>query len=240
MADASDAKQRSIAHDRAMHTDIAPAPPATGSAAWARTFARIYGPTLWPGERRGMRALRRTLLANARGRTLEIGAGTGLNLAHYPDGLDELVVAEPDPAMRRRLERKVHEIGRDARVIDAPAEQLPYADGSLDTVVSTLVLCTVDNPDLVLRELTRVLRPDGQLLLIEHVRSESPRLARWQDRCERPWQAFARGCRCNRATSQLLAAHGLSLTELHSTTWKAMPPIVRPLVVGRVEIGAAR
>ncbi len=223
-----------------MNTDITLAPPAPSSGAWARAFARIYGPTVWPGERRGMRTLRKTLLAKARGRTVEIGAGTGLNLTHYPNDLDELVVAEPDPAMRRRLERKLVQLGRSARVIDAPAERLPFADASVDTVVSTLVLCTVEDPDVVLHEIVRVLRPGGQLLLIEHVRSESPRLARWQDRCAPAWQGFARGCRCNRATAQLLAAHGLSLADVHSTTWRAMPPIVRPLIAGRVQIGTGQ
>ena len=94
-------------------------------------------------------------------------------------------------------------------MVDASAERLPFADGSVDTVVSTFVLCTVDAPDLALREIARVLRPDGQLLFIEHVRSESPTLARWQDLLAGPWRRFARGCRCNRATGELIAACGL-------------------------------
>jgi len=127
--------------------------------------------------------------------------------------------------------------GGRARVVDAPAEQLPFAGGSVDTVVSTLVLCTVDAPDLALREIARVLRPDGQLLFIEHVRSDSPRLARWQDRLEKPWRGFARGCRCNRATAELIVACGLELDDLRATPWRAMPPIVRPLITGRARIG---
>ena len=112
-------------------------------------FAAIYDPFLWIGERAGMRRHRRDLLTQARGRTLEIGSGTGLNLARYPDDLDELVLAEPDPSMRKRLQTAVRRGEHKARVIDAPAEQLPFADASIDTVVSTLVLCTVNAPDLV-------------------------------------------------------------------------------------------
>jgi len=110
---------------------------------------------------------------------------------------------------------------------------LPFADGSVDTVVSTFVLCTVDAPDLALREIGRILRPDGQLLFIEHVRSDSPTLAAWQDRLARPWRRFARGCRCNRATDMLIVASGLELHEVRATTWHGMPPIVRPLIAGR-------
>jgi ubiquinone/menaquinone biosynthesis C-methylase UbiE len=107
------------------------------------------------------------------------------------------------------------------------------ADSSVDTVVSTLVLCTVDAPDLALREISRVLRPGGQLLFIEHVRSESPMLARWQRRLAAPWSRLARGCRCNRATAELIVNSGLELEHVQAASWRAMPPIVRPLIVGR-------
>jgi SAM-dependent methyltransferase len=220
-----------------MHTAIAPARPPERSTAWARTFAAIYDPFLWAGERAGVRALRKELLTKARGRTVEIGAGTGLNLAHYPDELDELALVEPDPAMRDRLDTALSRRGRRARLVDAPAERLPFADASVDTVVSTFVLCTVDAPDVALSEIARVLRPDGQLLFIEHVRSESPRLARWQDRLAGPWRGFARGCRCNRATAELIANCGLVIDDVHEAPWRAMPPIVRPLVAGRAQIG---
>ena len=139
--------------------------------------------------------------------------------------------------MRRRLENAVRRSDRNAKVIDAGAERLPFGDATIDTVVSTLVLCTVDAPDLALREIERVLRPDGQLLFIEHVRSDSPLLARWQDRLARPWQRFAEGCRCNRATIELMDACGFRL-DAHPAKWRAMPPIIRPLVVGRATTGA--
>jgi SAM-dependent methyltransferase len=204
-----------------------------GSGVWARAFAVLYDPFLWIGERAGLRAQREELLRHARGRTVEIGGGTGLNLSHYPDDLDELVLVEPDGAMRVRLEKRLGRSGRRARVVDAQAERLPFADESVDTVVSAFVLCTVDAPDLALREIARVLRPDGQLLFIEHVRSESPTLAYWQDRLEGPWRHFAAGCRCNRATAELIVTCGLELERVSETSWHAMPPIVRPLIAGR-------
>ena len=213
--------------------------PVANSRTWARVFAAIYDPSLWIGERASMRGRRHELLTQARGRTLEIGSGTGLNLPHYPDDVDDLTLAEPDPSMRKRLQTAVRRNGRKARVIDAHAEQLPFADTSIDTVVSTLVLCTVDAPDLALREIARVLRPDGQLLFIEHVRSDSATLARWQDRLAGPWQRFAEGCRCNRATLELMDACGLQL-EARPAAWRAMPPIIRPLAVGRATIAATR
>jgi SAM-dependent methyltransferase len=166
---------------------------------------------------------------------VEIGSGTGLNLRYYPEDLDELVLVEPDPAMRSRLAKRLSRCSRRAQLVDAPAERLPFADASVDTVVSTFVLCTVDAPDVALREIARVLRPDGQLLVLEHVRSESPTLARWQDRLAGPWRRFAQGCRCNRATAQLISACGLSLDCVHEAAWHAMPPIVRPLIAGRAQ-----
>jgi SAM-dependent methyltransferase len=208
-----------------------------GPRIWARVFAAIYDPFLWLGERAGMARHRRDLLDQARGRTLEIGSGTGLNLLHYPESIAELVLAEPEASMRKRLQNALRRRERNARIIDAPAEELPFADASVDTVVSTLVLCTVDAPDLALREIRRVLKPNGQLLFIEHVRSESPRLARWQDRLVKPWQRFAEGCRCNRPTLELMGACGFQL-EVRPAAWRAAPPIVRPLAIGRATVAA--
>lgn len=216
-----------------MSTVNAKAPASSPPGLWTRAFAGLYDPVLWMGERVGMRARRQELLKHARGRTVELGSGTGLNLPHYPEDLGELILTEPDAAMTARLDRKLRRSGRSARVLNASAERLPFDDGSIDTVVSTLVLCTVDSPDLALREIARVLRPDGQLLFIEHVRSESPRLAAWQDRLAGPWQRFAEGCRCNRATVELIKAGDLEIGELHEASWRGMPGIVKPLVAGR-------
>lgn len=198
---------------------------------WLPIMAVLYDPFLWLGEVAGMRRRRRTLLGQARGRVIEIGAGTGLNVAHYPDTVDELVLLEPEPTMRRKLTRRLVQNGRPARICDAPAERLPMMDDSVDTVVSTLVLCTVDDPDSALREIARVLRPGGQLLFIEHVRASSRFLAGCQDKLVRPWRGFAGGCVCNRPTLQVMRDCGFAV-EAHVAVWRAMPPIVGPLRSG--------
>jgi SAM-dependent methyltransferase len=206
--------------------------PSRPSAAWLRILARLYDPSLYLGELAGMRRLRGTLLHDAGGRVVELGAGTGLNVGHYPDDLAELVLVEPEPAMRRRLAHRLQRQGRVARIVDAPAEELPLPDASVDTVVSTLLLCTVDEPDRALREIARVLHPDGQLLFIEHVRASSKFLAACQDHLLEPWRRFAGGCRCNRPTVELMRACGFDVAA-DNVAWRGMPPIVRPLMVGR-------
>jgi ubiquinone/menaquinone biosynthesis C-methylase UbiE len=203
-----------------------------GEHRWDFVFAAIYDPIMRRGEQRSMGRRRGELVAKARGRTLEIGAGTGANLPHYPTGLQELILAEPFEPMRRRLERKLNHGGQRVRVLDAPAEAIPLADGSIDTVVATLVLCTVDFPERALAEVVRVLHPDGQLLFIEHVRAQSPRVARWQDRLETPWRHFGAGCRCNRDTIASIVDVGFSV-EHQREHWRGVPPIVASLAVGR-------
>jgi len=216
----------------AMQTLSTEQPPARSPVGWARVAALAYDPFVWVGELAGMRGRRKVLLAQARGRVLELGAGTGLNVAHYPDELDELVLLEPDAAMRQRLASRLRRVGRHAVVVDADAERLPFADASFDTVACTLVLCTVPAPDKALAEIGRVLRPGGRLLFIEHVRAESPTLAHAQDRLLEPWRRFACGCRCNRATVELMRACGFQV-DAREASWRAMPPIVRPLMSGR-------
>lgn len=197
-----------------------------------RLSAFLYEPILWWAERAGNADRRRKLLASASGRVLEIGAGTGLNLAHYPGGLDRLVLAEPERNMAKRLERRLAKLGRPAEVVRAPAEALPFDDAAFDTVVSTFVLCTVEDPRAALAEVARVLRPGGSLLFLEHVRSEEPRLARWQERLHDPWNAFADGCSCNRRTLELLKGQRFVINVVDRLEWRRMPPIVRPLIHG--------
>jgi SAM-dependent methyltransferase len=114
----------------------------------------------------------------------------------------------------------------------APAEELPFDDASFDTVVSTLVLCTVSDLTSSVNEINRVLAPDGCLLFLEHVRADEPRLARWQDRLHRPWRRFAYSCHCNRDTAAALRAGGFEITGLEQRRWSRMPPIVQPLIMG--------
>jgi SAM-dependent methyltransferase len=125
-------------------------------ATWGRLFAALYDRILRSTEEGGLLEMRRELLVGASGRTIEIGAGTGVNLDLYPAAVSDLVLAEPDPHMAKRLRAKLSESGRDARVVEAPAERLPFEDGGFDTAVSTLVLCTVPDPAGTLSELARV------------------------------------------------------------------------------------
>ncbi|MDW5597189.1 class I SAM-dependent methyltransferase [Conexibacter stalactiti] len=198
----------------------------------SRLGAALYDPVLALGERRGMRARRTALLAGAHGRTLEIGAGTGRNLDAYPATLDALLLSEPDAGMLRQLRRTLARSGRDAELLAAGAEALPLADASVDTVVSTMVLCTVLDPRAAIRELRRVLAPGGQLLFVEHVRADSARLARWQDRLAAPWAAVGAGCRCNQPTRALLEEQ-FARVDAEPSVWRGMPPLVHPLLVGR-------
>ena len=192
----------------------------------------MYDSVLWRAERRGMRARRASVLAGAYGRTLEVGAGTGLNLGHYPDAVDELVLTEPVDGKAVRLRRRARKVRPDAQVVASTAEELPFEDDSFDTVVSTLVFCTVEDPDRALAEVARVLKPGGQLLFIEHVRSDEPGLARWQDRLHKPWFAFGDGCNCNRPVLDHVGA-AVPVESVERATWRGMPRIVQPLVYGR-------
>src|SRR5262249_6347842 len=130
----------------------------------------------------GLRDRRRSLLARAEGDVLEIGAGTGENLAFYGERVATLTLAEPEEPMARRLDVRIDGQSPPVQAVRARAEALPFADDSFDTVVSSLVLCTVDDPVQALDEVRRVLRPGGTLLFLEHVRSDEHRLARRQDR----------------------------------------------------------
>jgi SAM-dependent methyltransferase len=200
-----------------------------------RIFARFYDRLLAKTERSGLAEMRRALLAEASGRTLELGAGTGHNLAYYTDRVSELVLSEPDPHMARRLREQLQSnppAPSRVEVIEAPAEDLPFDDGSFDTVVSTLVFCTVEDPRRALAEARRLLVEGGALLFIEHVRSESRRLSWWQDRLERPWGLFAGGCHPNRPTEQTLADAGLWIERLDRDRLPAAPRIVKPLIRG--------
>jgi ubiquinone/menaquinone biosynthesis C-methylase UbiE len=195
----------------------------------ARLFAALYDRMMAASEEAGLRDQRRALLLGARGRTLEIGAGTGLNADLYPDAVTELVLTEPEAPMARRLRARA---GSRARVLDAPADALPFDDGAFDTVVSTLVLCTVPDLPAALREIDRVLAADGRLLFLEHVRSEDPKLARWQDRLAGPWRFIGRGCNPNRDTAAALRQAGYTVERLDHGRLPKAAPLVKPMITG--------
>lgn len=201
-------------------------------ATWGRAFAAAYEPFLAATERAGLRERRRRLLSEAGGRTLELGAGTGLNHDLYPAAVTELVLTEPFGPMAARLRTKVAGLGRPVEVVETAAERLPFPEAGFDTVVCTLVLCTVDEPAQVLREVDRVLRPGGRLLFLEHVRAEDPSLARWQDRLHGPWRFIGHGCHANRDTLAALEASPLEVEEVERGRVPKAVPIVRPMLTG--------
>jgi ubiquinone/menaquinone biosynthesis C-methylase UbiE len=201
-------------------------------ATWGRGFAAVYDRGLKATEDAGLREMRREVLAGASGRTIDIGAGTGVNIELFPPLVTELVLAEPDPHMAAKLRPKLRASGVEAKLIEAPAEQLPFEPASFDTAVFTLVLCTVPDPAAALAEAARILRPGGKLLFVEHVRSEDPGLARWQDRLEKPWRFLADGCHCNRDTVGQIEASPFELGVVERGRLPKTAPIVRPLIRG--------
>jgi ubiquinone/menaquinone biosynthesis C-methylase UbiE len=193
-------------------------------------YATLYR---WFGglaDRAGFADQRRRLLAEARGTVVEIGAGTGLNFAHYPAGV-EVVATEPDPHMLKGARRAAGKARIRLTLRQAPVESLPLPGGTADTVVSTLVLCSVPDQAAALAEIDRVLKPGGRLLLLEHVRADDPALAREQDRRERTQVRFAGGCHPNRDTLAAVVAAGFDAGAVRPVTLPGMR-ITRPGIAG--------
>jgi len=199
-----------------------------------RLFSWFYAGTYdlfnGPAERAGLREQRRGLLAQAAGATVEIGAGTGLNLPHYPPAVTRLALIEPDPHMSRRLRSRASRLGRDAEILDATADQLPFPDASFDTAVVTFTLCSVPDEQAALNEITRVLAPGGQLLFFEHVRSADPRIAAKQDKIPFPYPLI--GCHPNRDTLAEIEASPLAVESVRAGELPKAPQIERPMIVG--------
>ena len=198
----------------------------------SKLSARLYEPFLWLGEKTGFRRWRQKVVSGVSGSVLELGAGTGLNLVHYPAGLDRLVLVEPDFHKAGILATKPAPAGVEPEIVRAPGEMLPFEDDTFDTVVETLVLCTVADPEATAAEIRRVLKPDGRFLFMEHVRSEGPRLGPLQDRMEKTWMRIADGCHCNRRTVPMLEANGFEVEVTAEEDKFPMPPVARPIVSG--------
>jgi SAM-dependent methyltransferase len=197
-------------------------------------FAATYDRLLARSEARGLAERRHQLLSQARGRVLEIGAGTGLNLVHYPAGAVTSVVAlEPDGAMRRRLEERIA-AGAAAvptLVVDAEVGRASFAEHSFDTVVSTLVLCTVADPAAAVADIQRWLTPGGRLLFLEHVRA--PGLAGRLQRVTAPvWRWTAAGCHLDRDTLAMLRRADLAVTDCQRFAMPAGGVLLSACVVG--------
>lgn len=195
-----------------------PGPLAAIGRTYDHLFARVYDRVLAGPERAGLGRAREGLLAGASGRVLEIGAGTGANLAHLArTGIVSLSLVEPAAPMRARLAHRVaalrHHLPEETHVVDGSAAALPVADGTVDTLVSTLVLCSVPDLDEAVRELRRVLAPDGHLLLLEHV-AGTGRTRRLQGMIDPGWRVVARGCRLVRDTRAALESGGFDTSEV--------------------------
>lgn len=199
-------------------------------ATWGQVFAKFYDSYFQKAEQAGLSSLRSRLLAHAKGKTLEIGAGTGLNLPHYPAAVTELVLTEPSLAMRTILEKKIRPASQ-IKIQTARAESLPFPLGSFDTVVATFVLCTAP-PTQALAEIVRVLKPGGRFLFLEHIRSHNPALAKKQDLIQPLWQLFANGCHCNRRTDELFKLAGFKFEMFLTHSLTNMPWNVRPIIAG--------
>jgi ubiquinone/menaquinone biosynthesis C-methylase UbiE len=167
--------------------------------------------------------IRAEAVGGARGRVVEIGFGTGLNLPHYPAAVQSLVGVEPNDGMRARAQPRIAAARFPVEVIAASAEQLPLADAGFDTAVSTLTLCTVADPARVLAELRRVLRGDGALLLMEHGLADDPAVARWQRRLNGVQRVMACGCNLDRPIAELVQANGFRFASIRRFYAPKMP-----------------
>lgn len=177
-------------------------------------LAAIYDTVMRPIEALGIRRQRQRIGRAARGRVLELGAGTGAMLEHYGDAVSAVVATEPDPHMLRRARPRQRAAGVPVELRQADAQDLPFDDASFDTVVVALALCTVPDLDRALGEARRVLRPDGQLLFVEHVVSPRPGLARLQSWLTPAWKAVAGGCHLDRDTVGRIESAGFELDDL--------------------------
>lgn len=198
----------------------------------SRLFALVYDPFMRRTEEACLAGWRKELLSELEGDVLEIGAGTGANLAFYGPSVRRLVLAEPDAFMRRRLEEKAPRVRGGVEIVSAEAESLPFDSGTFDVVASTLVLCTVRDPDAALCEARRVLRPSGRLVFLEHVVAEEPGRRAWQGRIDPIWKHLAGGCRLVRDTASAVRRAGFEILREERASMRKAPPWVRPTIRG--------
>ncbi len=213
-----------------MRLQSEPARPELVSRALAVLYDRLTGGM----EQRVFGPHRRRLLTAAHGRVVDVGAGTGANLPHYPwPQVSELVLLDPSPGMLDRSGRRAAQMGVAPHLLKRRAEELPFEDETLDTIVFTLSLCTIPNLGGALSEARRVLRPDGRLLVMEHVRAKERGLAAWQDRLAPLWGLISCGCHLNRDTRATIEAAGFVFDSVQGFQEQHIPwPIVQPHLIG--------
>lgn len=205
-----------------------------------RIMAAIYDRMNAETEAACLQRWRADLLHDLAGDVLEVGAGTGANLALYPPGLHRLVVSEPDRHMRRRLAARMAERGgAPMEIVDWVVDRLPVPDESFDAVVATLVLCSVPDLGRAIAEIHRVLKPGGRFVFLEHVAAEQrPRRLRWQRRVEPVWKRIAGNCHLTRRTADAIAAGGFRIEKLTRESMRKAWPLVRPTIRGVAAKGA--
>ena len=177
-------------------------------------FARVYTRMAAGLEHRGAADIRSRLLAGLQGSVVEVGAGTGTNLAHYPAAVTRVLAVEPEAHLRALAERAAASAPAPVpvEVVDGVAERLPLANASVDAAVTSLVLCSVADQAVALREVARVLRPGGELRFWEHVRADGGALARTQRVLDRTvWPLIAGGCHLSRDTLRAIEDAGFTV-----------------------------
>jgi ubiquinone/menaquinone biosynthesis C-methylase UbiE len=203
-----------------------------------RLFATYYPALARRSDRAGQSRTRERLLTNAVGATLEIGAGSGANLPWYPKAVTDLVLADPSPYMLDHLRAALAAVPEwpGSGIVSLAAAgfpTLPFGDASYDTVVVTYVLCSIPDLSGAIGEIARVLKPNGRLLFLEHVRAaDGGVLGSVQDLVERPHRFVADGCRPNRRTEAVLRASPLTIAWLERGEQPSAAPTVRPTIMG--------
>jgi len=199
-----------------------------------RLMAAVYDRLTQASEAACLQQWRADLLRDLAGQVLEVGAGTGLNIPHYPRAVVRLVLTDPDAHMRRKLSQKARAHDwEQAEVLDASLEKLPLPTDAFDAVVGTLVLCSVPRLDRALAEIYRVLKPGGRFVFLEHVAAEDrPRRLRWQQRVEPFWKRLSGNCHLTRRTAEAIVAAGLALVDIRRESMRKAWPLVRPTIRG--------
>ncbi|MFD0829335.1 class I SAM-dependent methyltransferase [Neobacillus sp. M.A.Huq-85] len=179
----------------------------------SRSFAKWYDFFMSPLENKKFNGIRKELLSKAGGSVLELGSGTGINFPLYTEA-EKVTAIEPSPYMiEQSLEKKKQSVVP-IELVQASAEEIPFADHTFDTVVATLVFCTIPNAEKAMLEMKRVSKPDGKILLFEHVKMENRVLAALQEGLTPVWKKICDGCCLNRDTLELLIANGFDVTEV--------------------------
>jgi ubiquinone/menaquinone biosynthesis C-methylase UbiE len=190
-------------------------------------FARLYERFAGHAEERGQAELRGRALAGLTGRVVEVGAGNGLNFAHYPAGVTEVVAVEPEPYLRGKATERAAAAPVAVTVVAGDSESLPLGDAEVDAVVFSLVLCSVPDQAAALAEARRVLRPDGELRFYEHVVSHRRLKAAVQRGFTHTvWKRIAGGCHMDRDTGRAIADAGFLVEELDRVPFQGLAHIL--------------